>query len=70
MGLNLAILERVLNGILSKPVLCRSTNHSSLLLKFFLIFLQLVFNNKEKWEPRRALVLKVFTLASSWRSIR
>ena len=43
MGLNLAILERVLNENLSKPVLCRSTSHSSPFQKSLLIFLQPVF---------------------------
>ena len=60
MGLKLAILERVLNGNLSKPVLCCSSNHSLPFLKSFLIFLQPVFlSNKEKQEPRTA-----YTLAS------
>ena len=43
MGLNLTILKRVLNGNLSKPVLCHSTNRSSQFLKSLLIFLQPIF---------------------------
>ena len=59
MGLKLAILERILNGHLSKPVLRRSSNHSSPFLKSFLVFLQPVFlSNKEEQEPRTASVLK------------
>ena len=38
MGLKLAILEWVLNKNLSKPVLRRSANRSSLFLKSFLVF--------------------------------
>ena len=65
MGLKLAILERVLNENLSKPVPCHSLNRSSPFLKFFLVFPQPVFlSNKEKREPRTASVLKVYTLAS------
>ena len=65
MGLNLATLERVLHGNLSKPVLCHSTKSSLSFLKPFLIFLQPVFlSNKEKREPKTASVLKGFTLAS------
>ena len=65
MGLKLAILERVLNQNLSKPVPCRSSNRSSPFLKSFLVFPQPVFlSNKEKWEPGTASILKVYTLAS------
>ena len=65
MGLNLAILERVLNRNLSKPILRYSMNRSSPFLKSFLIFFQPVFlSNKEKREPRRASLLKGFILAS------
>ena len=65
MGLKLAILERVLNENLSKPVPCRSWNRSSPSLKSFLVFPQPVFlSNKEKREPRTASVLKGYTLAS------
>ena len=39
MGLKLAILERVLNGNLSKPVLHHSVNRSSPFLKSLLVFL-------------------------------
>ena len=39
MSLKLVILERVLNGNLSKPVLRRPANHSSPLPKSFLVFL-------------------------------
>ena len=65
MGLKLAILERVLNENLSKPVPYRSWNRSSPFLKCFLVFPQPVFlSNKEKREPRTASVLKGYTLAS------
>ena len=40
MGPNLAFLGRVVNGNLSKPVQCRSTNRSSPFLESFLVFLQ------------------------------
>ena len=43
MGLKLAILERVLNGNLSKPVPRRSSSRSSPFLKSFLVFPQPVF---------------------------
>ena len=43
MGLNLAILERVLHEKLSKLVLCHSTSRSSPFQKSILIFLQPVF---------------------------
>ena len=65
MGLKLAILERVLNENLSKPVPCRSSNRSSPFLKSFLVFPQPVFlSNKEKREAGTASVLKGYTLAS------
>ena len=65
MGLKLAILERVLNENLSKPVPRRSSNRSSPFLKSFLVFPQPIFlSNKEKREPGTALVLKGYTLAS------
>ena len=61
MGLKLAILERVLNENLCRPV----PRRSSPFLKSFLVFPQPVFlSNKEKWEPRTASVLKGYTLAS------
>ena len=61
----MAILERVFNGNLSKPVLHRSMNCSSLSLKSFLVFLQPIFlSNKEKRESKTASVLKGYTLAS------
>ena len=65
MGLKLAILERVLNGNLSKPVLRHFANCSSPFLKFFLVFLLPVFlSNNEKQETRTASVLKGYILAS------
>ena len=65
MGLKLAILERVLNENLCKPVPRCSSNRSLLFLKSFLVFLQPVFlSNKEKREIGMALVLKGYTLAS------
>ena len=48
MGLNLAILERVLDGNLSIPVQRRPMNRSLLFLKSFFVILQPVFlSNKE-----------------------
>ena len=65
MGLKLAILERVLNETLCKPVPRRSLNRSSPFLKSFLVFPQPVFlSNKEKREPRTASILKNYILAS------
>ena len=65
MGLKLAILERVLNENLCKPVPRRSLNRSSPFLKSFLVFPQPVFlSNKEKREPRTASVLKSYILAN------
>ena len=65
MGLKLAILERVLNETLCKPVPRCSSNRSSPFLKSFLVFFQPVFlSNKEKREPGTASVLKGYTLAS------
>ena len=65
MGLKLAILERVLNETLCKPVPRRSSNRSSPFLKSFLVFPQPVFlSNKEKREPGTPSVLKGYTLAS------
>ena len=65
MGLKLAILERVLNGHLCKPVPRRSLNRSSPFLKSFLVFPQPVFlSNKEEREPGTASVLKGYTLTS------
>ena len=65
MGLKLAILERVLNETLCKPVPRRSSNRCSPFLKSFLVFPQPVFlSNKEKREPGTASVLKGYTLAS------
>ena len=70
MGLKLAILERVLNGNLSKSILRHSAKCSSPFQKSFLVFLQPVFlSNKEKWEPRTASLLKGYTLANVQRSI-
>ena len=58
MGLKLAILERVLNENLCKPIPRRSLNRSSPFLKSFLVFPQPVFlSNKEKREPRTASIL-------------
>ena len=71
MGLNLAILERVLNRNFSKPVQRRSTNRSWPFLKSVLAFLQPVFlNNQEKGEPKPVSVFKAYTLASVQQSIR
>ena len=65
MGLKLAILERVVNEDLCRPVPRLSSNHSSPFLKSFLVFPQPVFlSNKEKREPGTASVLKGYTLAS------
>ena len=65
MGLKLAILDRVLNENLSKPVPCHSWNRSSPFLKSFLVFPQPIFlSNKQKQEPRTASVLKGYTLAN------
>ena len=65
MGLKLAILERVLNEILCKPVPRRSSNRSLPFLKSFLVFPQPVFlSNKGKRESRTASILKGYTLAS------
>ena len=65
MGLQLAILEWVLNGNLSKPFPRRFANRSSPFLKSFLVFLQPVFlSNKETREPKTASILKGYTLAS------
>ena len=71
MGLKLAILERVLNKYLCKPVPRCSSNRSSPFLKSFLVFPQPVFlSNKEKRESRTASVLKGYILASMEQSIR
>ena len=59
MGLKLAILELVLNGNLSKPVLRRSANRPLLFLKSFLVFLQPVFlSNKENGSQERPQYLR------------
>ena len=65
MGVKLAILERVLNENLCKPVSRRSSNRFSPFLKSFLVFPQPVFlSNKEKREQRTASALKDYILAS------
>ena len=66
MGLKLAILERVLNETLCKPVPRRSSNRSSPFLKSFLVFPQPVFFLviKKNGSQERPQYLKAITLAS------
>ena len=59
MSLKLAILERVLNENLCKPVPRHSSNRSSPFLKSFLVFPQPVFlSNKENGSQERPQYLK------------